>query len=202
MIIQKNNVSDQELLTAYFAGDKDAIDNLIERHKSKIYNYIFLLVKNHHVADDVFQETFIKVMKSLCEGRYADNGKFLSWVLRIAHNQVIDYFRQNKKGQTITSDDAGYDLLNSRRLVENSIEDKLVSDQMKDELKNLVDALPDEQRDVVLKRHYMGWSFKEIADHEGISINTALGRMRYALINMRKLIKEKNLSISAEYLIS
>lgn len=190
-------ISDQVLLTSYMSGDKSAISTLIERHRRKVYNYILLLVKNPYTADDLFQETFIKVLKSLDDGRYSENGKFLSWVLRIAHNQIIDHFRQQKQMNHYSTDDEGYDVLNNKKLVDDNVEDQMISAQIAGDIRKLLDFLPVEQKEVVIMRHYLGLSFKDIADQTGVSINTALGRMRYALMNLRKLIEEKNISLTA-----
>lgn len=189
-------LSDQVLLNTYFAGDKDAISVLIERHKRRVEDYIYMMVRDRAIADDLFQETFIKVVRFINEGRYTDNGRFLSWVLRIAHNQVIDYFRQTKQQNKITEADAGYDILNSGKFAENNVEDKIVNLQIESDIRKLVEYLPEEQREVVMMRYYSGLSFKDIAETTNVSINTALGRMRYALINLRKLIQEKQLILN------
>ncbi|MCD8172417.1 MAG: sigma-70 family RNA polymerase sigma factor [Alistipes sp.] len=189
-------LSDQQLLNNYFQGDESAISDLIERHRKRVCDYINMMVKNRDVADDIFQETFIKVVRFLREGRYTESGRFLSWVLRIAHNQVIDYFRQQKQQNQITETDAGYDILNNRNLSEANVEDKLVLSQIQDDVRRLVDHLPEEQKEVVMMRYFSGLSFKEIAEQTDVSINTALGRMRYALINLRKMVQEKQLILS------
>ncbi|MBQ4280064.1 MAG: sigma-70 family RNA polymerase sigma factor [Rikenellaceae bacterium] len=189
-------LSDQELLNAYLSGDESAISVLIERHRKRVADYIFMMVKNREITDDIFQDTFIKVIRFLGEGRYTESGRFLSWVLRIAHNQVIDYFRQNKQQNLVTEGDAGYDILNNRKLAEGTIEDRMVSDQIESDVRKLIEFLPEEQREVVMMRYYMNLSFKEIAEQTNVSINTALGRMRYALINLRKLIEEKQMILS------
>ncbi len=189
-------LSDQQLLNNYFQGDESAISDLIERHRKRVCDYINMMVKNRDVADDIFQETFIKVVRFLREGRYTESGRFLSWVLRIAHNQVIDYFRQQKQQNQITETDAGYDILNNRNLSEANVEDKLVLSQIQDDVRRLVDHLPEEQKEVVMMRYFSGLSFKEIAELTDVSINTALGRMRYALINLRKMVQEKQLILS------
>lgn len=186
-------LSDQKLLNQYLSGDQSAISSLIERHKRRVREYIYMMVKDDNVADDIFQETFIKAIRVIDEGRYIDNGKFLSWILRIAHNQVIDYFRTCKQNKQVNESDTGYNILGSLRFAEKTIEDELVSSQIEQDIRNLVDLLPKEQREVVIMRYYSGLSFKEIAEQTDVSINTALGRMRYALINLRRMIKEKNL---------
>lgn len=188
-------LSDQTLLNSYLQGDQSAISKLIERHSRRVRDYIRMMVKDADLAEDIFQETFIKAVRVIDEGRYTDNGRFLSWVLRIAHNQVIDYFRAQKQNRQVSESSAGYNVLGTLRFAENSIEDRMVSSQIEADVRALVELLPQEQRDVVRMRYYDGLSFKEIAEQTGVSINTALGRMRYALINMRKMISEKNLAL-------
>ena len=195
MIQITQGASDQELLTAYLAGNKEAISQLINRHRERVYDYIRMMVKDGELADDIFQETFIKVVRVIDEGRYKESGRFLSWVMRIAHNQVIDHFRAEKQNPNINESSAGYDIIGSQRLTEGSIEERLVGEQIEADLRRLVEELPEEQREVVRLRYYGGLSFKEIAEHTEVSINTALGRMRYALINLRKMIKEKNIAL-------
>jgi RNA polymerase sigma-70 factor (ECF subfamily) len=153
-------------------------------------------VKNHTIAEDVFQDTFVKVIKSLQQGKYIENGKFVSWVMRIAHNLIIDHFRREKQLNTFSNDSSTIDIFNSTRFSEKNVEEHMVHEQILSEVRGLVDSLPDEQKEVVLLRHYAGLSFKEIAEQTNVSINTALGRMRYALINMRKVMIEKNLSLT------
>ena len=189
-------LSDQELLNTYLSGNESAISVLIERHRKRVYDYVYMMVKSRDVADDILQETFIKVIRVLNEGRYVETGKFLSWVLRIAHNQVIDHFRQNKQQNQVSESDAGYDILNSKKFSDSTVEDQIVSTQIESDVRKLIDYLPDEQREVVMMRYYSGLSFKEIAEQTDVSINTALGRMRYALINLRKMIQEKQLILS------
>lgn len=187
--------SDQVLLKSYVDGNQASIEVLIERHRRKVYNYILMMVREPHTADDIFQETFIKVVKSLDRGKYSENGKFISWVLRIAHNQIIDHFRAKKQAGITTSEEAGFDLLNNSKFSEMNVEDRMIQDQTETDVRKLIEYLPVEQREVVVMRHFLGLSFKEIAEQTNVSINTALGRMRYALINLRKLIEEKNLSL-------
>lgn len=188
--------SDTMLLKDYISGEKAVIDTLIERHRKRVYGYILTMVRDSAIADDIFQDTFIKVVASLDKGKYVDGGKFISWVLRIAHNQVIDHFRARKGKFFVTSDDVGYDILGVQGHYESNIEDKMELDQTAEQVRSLVDNLPSEQREVVLMRHYMDLSFKEISEQTGVSINTALGRMRYALINLRKLIDSHNLQFA------
>jgi len=186
-------LSDRALLNHYLSGDRSAISQLIERHSRRVRDYIRMMVKDRDVAEDIFQETFIKVVRVIDEGRYTDNGKFLSWILRIAHNQVIDYFRAQRQNKTVTEAEAGYDVLGSLRFAEKTVEDSLVARQIECDVRALIELLSPEQREVVLMRYFSGLSFKEIAEQTDVSINTALGRMRYALINLRRMIKEKNL---------
>ena len=189
-------LSDQQLLGAYLAGDKNAISILIERHSKRVLDYLRMMVKNNEVADDIYQETFIKVVRFIDDGRYTDNGKFLSWVLRIAHNQVIDHFRQARQQNNLTESDAGYDILNTRKFADATVEDRMVTAQIEDDLRRLVNNLPEEQKEVVMMRYFGELSFKEIAEQTNVSINTALGRMRYALINLRKMIRENQLALT------
>lgn len=195
MNVTKTALSDQQLLNAYLSGDQSAISRLIERHSKRVLDYIRMMVKDNDIADDIFQETFVKVVRFIDDGRYTDNGKFLSWVLRIAHNQVIDHFRQTKQQNNVTESDAGYDILNNRKFSDANVEDRIVSEQIEKDLRKLVENLPEEQKEVVMMRYFGDMSFKEIAEQTEVSINTALGRMRYALINLRKMIKENDLAL-------
>ena len=189
-------LSDQALLEMYQQGNREAVSQLLERHARRVRDYVRMLVKDNDVADDLTQEVLIKVVKVLDEGRYTDKGRFLPWVLRIAHNRVLDYFRTQKHNKTVSESSAGFDVLGSKNLAEPSIEDRIISEQRADEIRALVEELPEEQRQVVKMRYYEGMSFKEIAEHTGVGINTALGRMRYALINMRQMIKKRNLVLN------
>lgn len=188
--------SDNELVNKFISGNQQAMEVLIRRHRKRVFGYILLLIKNYTTAEDVFQDTFVKVIHSLKEGKYTDNGKFVSWVMRIAHNLIIDHFRRQKQLNTFSNDDGVVDIFNSPRFSDKNVEEHLVYEQILSEVRELVDTLPDEQKEVVLLRHYAGLSFKEIADQTNVSINTALGRMRYALINMRKIMEQKNISLS------
>ena len=186
-------LSDQVLLNHYLSGDRSAMSQLIERHSRRVRDYINMMVKDRDEADDIFQETFIKAVRVIDEGRYTDNGRFLSWILRIAHNQVIDHFRAERQDKSVSESEAGYDMLGTLKLAERTVEDAMVSEQIERDVRGLVELLPAEQREVVMMRYFSGLSFKEIAEQTNVSINTALGRMRYALINLRRMIKEKNL---------
>ncbi|MDR2886014.1 MAG: sigma-70 family RNA polymerase sigma factor [Rikenellaceae bacterium] len=189
-------LSDQQLLNNYLSGNQEAISSLLERHRKRVFDYINMMVKDRDAADDILQDTFVKVMRFLNEGRYVESGKFVSWVLRIAHNQVIDYFRQLKQQNKITQTDAGYDILNNLRFSDPTVEDHIVRTQIEEDVRRMIEFLPEEQKEVVMMRYYMDLSFKEIAHQMGVSINTALGRMRYALINLRKLIDEKQIILN------
>jgi len=194
--LKKSQLTDHELVTRFINGDQTGFEILISRHKDKVYTYILLMVKNEHLAQDIFQETFIKVVKSLHAGKYQENGKFISWVVRIAHNLVIDHFRKEKQMRTFSNDDYETDIFNSSKFSDKTIEEEIIKDQIMSDVRLLVDFLPEEQKEVILLRHFLGLSFKEISEQTNVSINTALGRMRYALINLRKLIEEKNLSLT------
>lgn len=189
-------LSDHVLVNRYIAGDRGAISQLIDRHSNRVRDYIRMMVKDRDLADDILQETFIKAVQVIDEGRYTDTGKFLSWVLRIAHNKALDYFRAQKSAKTVNESESGYNVLGTLRFADASVEDRMVSDQIAADVRRLVDHLPEEQREVVMLRYYSGLSFQEIADQTEVSINTALGRMRYALINLRKMIKENDIVLS------
>lgn len=196
MDLNLKKLSDNQLLNAYLSGNENAITALVNRHRRRIFDYIHMMVKDRDVADDIFQETLIRVLRFVNDGRYTENGKFLSWVLRIAHNQVIDHFRQKKQQNNVSEGEVGYDLLNNKKFSDTTVEEKMVSAQIEADVRKLLDYLPEEQKEVVMMRYYMGLSFKEIAEQTEVSINTALGRMRYALINLRKLIDEKQLILN------
>lgn len=195
-MFKENLLNDNVLVQQFIAGDQNSLEILIHRHKSRVFSYILLIVKNKELAEDIFQETFIKVIRSLKRGKYIDNGKFVSWVLRISHNLIIDYFRKEKLRGTISNDNSSVDIFNSQKFSEDTIEDQLVNSQILNEVKELINELPEDQQQVIYMRHYQELSFKEIAEQTGVSINTALGRMRYALINIRKLIEEKKLVLT------
>ncbi len=192
-----SNLKDFELVKNFIDGDQASIEELINRHKNKVYTYILLIVKKPQLAEDIFQDTFIKVIKSLRNGKYQEKGIFISWVIRIAHNLIIDFYRKNKNLKTYSNDDNEVDIFNSKRFSDKTIEENMIQNQIFKDVRELVDELPADQKQVILLRHYGGLSFKEIADQTNVSINTALGRMRYALINMRKLIKEKHISLTS-----
>ncbi len=189
-------ISDYELITRFIKGEESCFEQLIHRHKSKVFAYISLYIRDQALAEDIFQDTFLKVIQSVRAGKYSDNGKFLPWVMRIAHNLVIDNFRRVKQMNTISNDNYESDLFNSAKLSGDNIEDDIIKRQILKDVRAMISSLPEDQREVVILRHYADMSFKEIADLTGVSINTALGRMRYALINMRKIMEEKKISLT------
>ena len=188
-------VSDQELVRRYITGDHSSLETLIKRHQRKIFSYILIIIKDKHLAEDLFQDTFIKVINTLRAGSYNEEGKFLPWVMRIAHNLVIDYFRKSKRMQFVDKQE-DYDIFETLNMLEDNVEDKIITDQIHSDVKSLIKHLPEEQKKVLIMRHYLDQSFKEIADQTNVSINTALGRMRYALINLRKIAEEKSVVLT------
>ena len=191
-------MTDDVLVTLYLEGNNSAFDVLLNRHKDRLFNYIFFIVRSKEVAEDIFQETFVKAIVTLQQGRYTNDGKFAAWITRIAHNLVIDQLRVERNENTVSNDETEYDMLNDARLSEGTIENRMVNDQVLADVRRLVDELPDCQREVVFMRYYQDMSFKDIADITGVSINTALGRMRYAGLNMRRIAEEKNVSLVLE----
>jgi RNA polymerase sigma factor (sigma-70 family) len=189
-------ISDYELILRFIKGEQSCFEQLIHRHKSKVFAYISLYIRDQALAEDIFQDTFLKVIQSVKAGKYSDNGKFLSWVMRIAHNLIIDHFRRIKQMNTISNDNYDSDLFNSKRFAMDNVEDDMIKRQIQKDVRRMISHLPDDQREVVILRHYAGLSFKEIAEITDVSINTALGRMRYALINMRKIMNEKKISLT------
>ncbi|MBO7324773.1 MAG: sigma-70 family RNA polymerase sigma factor [Bacteroidales bacterium] len=189
--------TDEQLVEMFANGNNQAFDILLERHKDRVYNYILLIVRNREMAEDIFQETFMRAIMTIKQGRYMENGKFSSWICRIAHNQIIDIYRRERNEKTVSNEEyEEQDLFNDAKLCEENIEDKMVREQVLQDVNNLMLHLPDEQREVVYMRYYQDLSFKEIADITGVSINTALGRMRYAVMNMRRMAQEKDLSLA------
>ena len=191
-------MADDQLVTLYLQGNNSAFDVLLKRHQDRLFNYIYFLVRSREVAEDIFQETFVKAIMTLQQGRYTNDGKFAAWITRIAHNLVIDQFRVERNENVISNDDVEYDIFNDAKLSEGNIENSMVNDQVLKDVRALVDELPDCQREVVFMRYYQDLSFKEIADITGVSINTALGRMRYAVMNMRRIAEEKAVSLVLE----
>jgi RNA polymerase sigma-70 factor (ECF subfamily) len=189
-------ISDYELILRLIKGEQSCFEQLIHRHKNKVFAYISLYIRDQNLAEDIFQDTFLKVIQSVKAGKYSDNGKFLSWVMRIAHNLIIDHFRRIKQMNTVSNDNYESDLFNSKRFAEDNVEDDMIKRQIHLDVRKMITLLPDDQREVIILRHYAGLSFKEIADITDVSINTALGRMRYALINMRKMMEEKKISLT------
>lgn len=187
-------VSDQELVKRYLRGNEGALEILITRHQEKIFTYIVSLVKDQQLADDLFQDVFMKVIHTLKRGKYNEEGKFLPWVMRISHNLVIDTFRKAKRIPTVDGGE-NFDIFDMVREQDPNIEETLVWDQIRTDVCDLIEMLPEEQRSVLKMRHYSQMSFKEIAEETNVSINTALGRMRYALINLRKLIDQRQLNL-------
>ena len=188
-----NMLADDMLVARYSKGDNKAFDELLARYQSKLFNYIYFIVRSQEVAEDIFQETFVKAITTIQQGRYTASGKFGAWLTRIAHNMIIDGFRQERNENTISNDETEVDLLNDVDLCDDNIEMQMVNEQTLSDVRRLVDALPDNQREVVYMRFYQDLSFKEIAEITGVSINTALGRMRYALLNMRRIAEEKHI---------
>ena len=192
--MQVTPLKDQELITHYLNGDDRAFEELLTRHKSKIYTSIYLFVKVKAQAEDIFQEVFIKIIDTLRKGKYNHEGKFVQWAMRISYNMCVDHFRKNKRKPKVSATDT-FDILDVIPMNEDNAEEKIMKSQTHEKIRKLVDLLPPEQREVVILRHYADMSFKEISQLTRVSINTALGRMRYALINIRKLIEEKEVTL-------
>ena len=188
--MHKVQVSDSELVSLYIRGDEKAFEKLVLRHKSRIYTTIYLIVKDQYVAEDLLQDTFIKAVDTIRSGRYNDEGKFLPWIIRIAHNLAIDYFRRDKRYPNVVFED-GSNVFNTLDFSEDSVESIQIRQETHEQLREMIQRLPDVQRQVLIMRHYEDMSFQEIADATGVSINTALGRMRYALINLRKQFSQR-----------
>ncbi|MFK5856946.1 MAG: sigma-70 family RNA polymerase sigma factor [Bacteroidota bacterium] len=189
--------SENELVKSFIKGNHSSLQTLIERHQSRLYSYIFLLVKDKQLADDIFQDTYVKVINTLKRGSYNDQGKFIQWVMRIAHNLVIDHFRKSKKVPTVDNSYSEFDIFDTIRFTDPSVEELMINTQIHNDVRKLLDHLPEEQKEVLYLRCYSGLSFKDIAEQTEVSINTALGRMRYAIINMRKIIEEKKVVLTA-----
>ncbi|MDD6777888.1 MAG: sigma-70 family RNA polymerase sigma factor [Bacteroidales bacterium] len=189
-------LADETLVKLYSEGKNEAFDTLIERHKDKLYAYIFHAVKDADLANDIFQETFIKAITTINQGRYVENGKFSAWISRIAHNLIIDFFRQEKAENLQSCDLEDVDVLNRKDLSEETIEDTIITRQIYADIRRIVKALPESQQEVLVMRYYKNMSFKEIADATNVSINTALGRMRYAILNMRRIAEENNIVLT------
>ena len=191
-----NLMTDEDLVVSYAEGNDSAFDVLLNRYKGSVHSYIYFIVRNKELTEDLFQETFVKVITTIKQGRYTDNGKFKAWIMRIAHNLIIDNFRQERNENLISNDEVEVDLFNNMKLCDHTIEEKLVKQQVLEDVRRLVGFLPETQRKVLEMRFYQDMSFKEIADTTGVSINTALGRMRYAIMNMRRLAEENHMELS------
>ena len=192
------SLSDEELVRRYANGENKAFDVILERYQSRLYSYIFYFVKNEELTEDIFQETFVKAITTIKQQRYTENGKFISWLTRIAHNMIIDNFRQERYENTVSNDVDDRDLLNNSRLADGNVEDRMVLSQIHADVCRMVELLPENQREVVQMRFYKGLSFKEISKQTGVSINTALGRMRDAILNLRRIAQEKKLILTLD----
>lgn len=186
---------DRQLVSRYLSGEESAFETLLRRHRDRVYGYIKMMVKDHQLAEDIFQDVFVKAVLTMKRGSYNEEGKFLPWILRISHNLVIDTFRKNKRFPTV---DGGpeFDIFNVIKDEDKNIDEVIIEDQINADLLKVIEFLPDEQKEVLKLRHFSGLSFKEISEDTGVSINTALGRMRYALINLRKLIEDHNIVLT------
>jgi RNA polymerase sigma-70 factor (ECF subfamily) len=194
-MLYKKEEDDQVLVSRYLAGDESAFEVLLRKHKNRVFGYIKMMVKDGQLAEDIFQDVFVKAVQTMKRGAYNEEGKFLPWIMRIAHNMVIDTFRRNKRYPTV---DGGpeFDIFNVIKDDGKNVDEEMIEDQIKTDVRKLIEFLPEEQKTVLMMRHYSGMSFKEIAEDTNVSINTALGRMRYALINLRKLIEEHNVALT------
>ena len=191
-----STLADEELVRKYAKGDNNAFDILLMRYKDKLYSYIYFIVHNEDLANDLFQETFVKAIMTIQQGRYTESGRFSAWITRIAHNLIIDQFRQEKNENLVSNDESEGLLLNNAQFSDTTIEMKMITDQSLVDVQHLMNELPDNQREVVYMRFYQGLDFKEIAEITGVSINTALGRMRYAILNMRRMVQQRNISLT------
>ena len=187
-------MSDSELIKSYLSGNETPLEFLISRHQQRVFSYILVRIQDQDLANDIFQDTFVKVINTLKRGKYNEEGKFLQWTMRIAHNLVIDHFRRNKRMPTMSPTDE-FDIFNILKDGSLNAESSMIKEQIEKDLHRLIEELPDEQREVLKLRHFSGLSFKDIADQTDVSINTALGRMRYALINLRKLMEKNGVSL-------
>lgn len=193
-MMQAKTFPDDQLVQQYLAGNESALGELLDRHKDRIYTYIFLFVRDTYTAEDLLQETFIKVIDKLRSGKYQEQSKFLPWLSRVAYNLCIDHYRREKRLPKVINRE-GFDIFSVLKFSEPGAEGKIIENEFSAKIRKILEHLPDEQREVVILRHYMDMNFREIAELTGVNINTALGRMRYALINLRKLMEEKNISI-------
>ncbi|HJD52631.1 MAG TPA: sigma-70 family RNA polymerase sigma factor [Candidatus Avibacteroides avistercoris] len=188
---------DDDLIALYVEGNDKAFDIVLDRYKDRLFSYIFFIVKDQEMSEDIFQETFIKAIVTIKNGRYTANGKFYNWMTRIAHNLIFDHFRSEKNDNTVSCEGSEYDLLNNANLCDDNIETDMINMQIIEDLRRMVERLPQNQREIVMMRFYGDLSFKEIAELTGTSINTALGRMRYAILNLRKMAAENNITLTA-----
>ena len=188
--------TDETLVAMYANGNNDAFDALLERYKQTIHSYIYFSVRDYDLTEDLFQETFMKVITTIRQGRYTESGRFKAWITRIAHNLIIDHFRQERNENTISNDEVAVDLFNDMRFSDKRIEEMLVNKQVFEDVKKMIRFLPANQREVLEMRYYEELSFKEIAARTSVSINTALGRMRYAILNMRRMMAENRIELS------
>ena len=189
-------LSDKQLVDSYRNGNVASFELLVERHQNKVFSYILSLVRDRQLADDIFQDTFLKIIRTIKAGAYKEEGKFIQFAMRIAHNLIIDHFRKSQRLPMADSVNKDYDLIDNAKITDLSIEDRMVTEQVYDDIRKMIDFLPEEQREVLNMRMYADMSFKDIAEATNVSINTALGRMRYAIINLRKMAKENNLSLT------
>ena len=195
-MVKITSMTDAELVKAYAQGNNDAFDQLLKKYSDKVFAYIIRTVKNEDVANDIFHDTFVKAILTIKQGRYTENGKFPAWITRIAHNLIIDYYRQTKAENLQSSSISEVDVLNRKELSEATIEEDIISRQLMEDVRSLIKYLPDPQREVLTMRFYRNMSFKEIAEETRVSINTALGRMRYAVLNLRRIAAEKEIALS------
>lgn len=196
MIKYHSELTDEELAMSYVRGDNRAFDELLSRNQNKLFSYILFVVRDEDKANDIFQETFVKVVTKLHQGKYVDSGKFSAWIMRIAHNVIMDWYRDQKARNLVEpTEDNDLSRLGTNNILDLNIENKFVNNQIMDDVKRMMNSLPPTQREVVFMRFYQDMSFKEIADTTNVSINTALGRMRYAILNMRRMAKEHDVAL-------
>lgn len=191
------SLKDDELINLYINGNNNAFDVLLGKYQQKLFSYIFFIIKDKEISDDIFQETFMKAIVTIKNGRYNADGRFYNWITRIAHNLIIDQFRNEKNDNTISCDNEDYNILNNQDLCDGNIENDIINLQIRNDIRKLVSNLPDNQKEIVIMRFYHDMSFKEIAEATGTSINTALGRMRYAIMNLRKMVNDNGIVLSA-----
>lgn len=196
-MLNYSRLADEQLVAAYAKGDNQSFDILLRRHQERVFNYVLSIVRDPDTANDIFQETFIKAITTIKQGRYMETGKFAAWITRIAHNLIIDYYRQERSGNMTSADDETANVLNRKEFSDENIEDILVDEQIRADVRRILAILPDNQREVLEMRYYRDMSFKEIAEATQVSINTALGRMRYAILNLRRIVKENNISLTS-----